>query len=177
MHLRNQASVKEYGMSGLRRPFTSLYWRMTLSYFLVTLVAVLTVEVALTLGQVVSGYQSYSQTTPLEVLLQKEEAPKLAPYLANAAPDLQSLQNDVLVPLLYNVATYAAGPFRLHSMGLENRALLGSICKLRRATKVAGYQNKVPLRGLVSSMNTHNEPVRVGGLGICSPPGMTLKAA
>jgi signal transduction histidine kinase len=80
---------------------------MILSYFLVTLVAVLTVEVALTLAQMVRGYQRYSQATPLQVLLQKVQAPKVAPFLAQDTTDLQTLQNDVLVPLLNQTANYA----------------------------------------------------------------------
>jgi signal transduction histidine kinase len=96
-----------------RKSFRGLFWRVTLSYLLVTLVAVLTIELATTIPQIVSGYQNYSQTTPLGAMLQKEEAPRIAPFLAQAASvptstlDLQALQNDVLVPVLHEAGDYA----------------------------------------------------------------------
>jgi signal transduction histidine kinase len=78
-----------------------------MSYFLVTLAAVLTVEAATTVSQIVRGYQSYSASTPLETVLQKEEAPRVAPYIGQPAADLEALKSGVLVPLLTRAANYA----------------------------------------------------------------------
>jgi signal transduction histidine kinase len=94
--------------------FRGLYWRVTLSYVLVTLVAVLTIEIATTIPQIVSGYQSYSTTTPLETMLMKEDAPRIAPFLTQAATvptstlDVQGVQTNVLVPILNEAINYVS---------------------------------------------------------------------
>src|SRR5947209_2142962 len=76
-----------------------LYRRLTVSYFLVTLVAVLTVEAAISLVPLIQDFQSYNATNPLvpaDQRVKQEAAPQLARYLEANPVDRAALTGIVL---------------------------------------------------------------------------------
>lgn len=75
---------------GLR--FGGLYWRLISSYFLVTLVAALIVEIAITLPVAIQEFQQSIDAVRFARLLEEHEAPLVAPYLAQDRLDLSALQ-------------------------------------------------------------------------------------
>src|SRR5260221_564649 len=92
-------------MKWWRWPFGGLYWRLTVSYFLVTLVAVLTVEIAITLGPLLQDYAQSDAALALDVALQQEAAPQLAPYLEQAPTN-----RDALSGWVWMVMNISRGP-------------------------------------------------------------------
>lgn len=76
----------------------SLSWRMMVSYFLVTVVAALTIQVATTIGPFIQQLPHTNQIS-LNHLLVEREVPLVAPYLEQATPDRQALQNWLSGPL------------------------------------------------------------------------------
>jgi NarL family two-component system sensor histidine kinase LiaS len=91
-------------MRRLGRRFGGLYWRLAVSYFLVTLVAVLTYEIVTVLPPIGRQYQTLAQSTPLDQMV-AQEAPRVGPYLEQAPPDQQVLHDAVLLPLLQTLTS------------------------------------------------------------------------
>lgn len=83
--------------------FGSLYWRVTVSYFLVTLVAALTIEAATVIGPAIREVQ-HVEAMPLDGLLSEREAPQVAPYLEQTPPDKEALQGWLLGPLIDTIS-------------------------------------------------------------------------
>src|SRR5260370_12234859 len=83
-----------------------LQWRIMVSYFLVTLVAALTIEVAVTVGSVVRGLPQQVEPIP-QVLNQDEEqaAAQLAPSLKQTPIDQAALQRCLFATFLDNITT------------------------------------------------------------------------
>ncbi len=77
-----------------RGRFGGLYWRVAVSYFLVTLLAALTIEAATTIGPFLREVQNVQQAEPAPSaqLLEQREAPQVAPYLEETPPDQQAMQ-------------------------------------------------------------------------------------
>jgi two-component system, NarL family, sensor histidine kinase LiaS len=68
-----------------------LSWRLAVSYFLVTLVAALTIEITLTLVPLVRELQQ-SNTSSQAPALEKQDVTQVAPYLEQATPDTEALR-------------------------------------------------------------------------------------
>ncbi|HEU5200985.1 MAG TPA: sensor histidine kinase, partial [Ktedonobacterales bacterium] len=84
-------------MKGWRWRFGGLYWRLMLSYLLVTLVVALTIGAALAVGQVIHDAQQPG-TLP-ENTLEKQGAAQIASALEQATPDQEALRFLVATPL------------------------------------------------------------------------------
>ncbi len=82
-------------MHSLRKRFGGLYWRLTGSYFFVTLLAAVIVEVAITLPATIQDYQQANDTITFTQILAHHEAPLLAPFFTQSTPDMSMLQNTV----------------------------------------------------------------------------------
>ncbi len=76
--------------SVLRWPFGGLYWRLTVSYFLVALVAVLAVTAYTSLQSLISAGGAAARS-PLEVVGDKNSVPELASYLEQSPADRDAL--------------------------------------------------------------------------------------
>ena len=68
-----------------------LSWRLAVSYFLVTLVAALSIEITLTLVQLVRETQQSSASSPAQAL-EKQDVTQVAPYLEQTTPDTEALR-------------------------------------------------------------------------------------
>lgn len=68
-----------------------LSWRLAMSYLLVTLVATLTIAIALTLVQLVQETQQASVSSPTQAL-DKQNIIQVAPYLEQRIPDTEALR-------------------------------------------------------------------------------------
>ncbi|HLV99335.1 MAG TPA: sensor histidine kinase [Ktedonobacterales bacterium] len=90
--------------------FGGLSWRIMVSYFLVTLVAALTIEFAMTLGAFLQDLQAPVQPSD-QVLSQREEraASQITRYLERAVPDTAALQRWLLGSFLNAVSTAGSG--------------------------------------------------------------------
>jgi signal transduction histidine kinase len=88
-------SWRKGDMHSLRKRFGGLYWRLTGSYFLITLLAAAIVEVAITLPATIQDYQQANDTFTFTQILAYHEAPLLAPFFTQSAPDASALQNAV----------------------------------------------------------------------------------
>jgi signal transduction histidine kinase len=82
-------------MHGVRKRFGGLYWRLTGSYFLVTLLAAVIIEVAITLPASIQEYQQANVPFTLIQMLEYQETPLLAPFLKQSAPDASALHIDL----------------------------------------------------------------------------------
>jgi len=71
--------------------FGGLYWRVTVSYFLVTLLAALTIEAAVTISPFLQDVQQAGRVSLFDMLEQRE-APQVAPYLEQMPPDQSAMQ-------------------------------------------------------------------------------------
>ena len=100
-------------MKLLRWRVGGLYWRITVSYFLVTLVSALIIEAAFTLGPLIAELQHPRSSMRFDELLQHQQAPHIAPYLEQGISDPTTLQDDVLQPLLDASDNYAENDIRL----------------------------------------------------------------
>jgi signal transduction histidine kinase len=80
-------------MFNVRKRFGGLYWRLTGSYILVTLLAALIIEIAVTLPSSLRDYQQASDTFKFIQMLEYQEAPLLAPFFTQTAPDASALHN------------------------------------------------------------------------------------
>jgi two-component system, NarL family, sensor histidine kinase LiaS len=78
-------------MQNLRKRFGGLYWRLTGSYFLVTLLAAIIVEIAVTLPSSTREYQQANDTFKFIQMLEYQEAPLLAPFFTQHTPDASAL--------------------------------------------------------------------------------------
>jgi len=78
-------------MKSIRWRPEGLSWRLAVSYFLVTLVAALTIEITLTLVQLVREIQQ-SSTSSQASALEKQDIPQVAPYLEQTTPDAEALR-------------------------------------------------------------------------------------
>jgi len=80
-------------MSRLRRPFGKLHWRLTLSYILVTLVAVFIIEAVNTVAAIAAdtSTQQLKQTNYFAKTLEDLVASQLPPYLEQKPPDREGL--------------------------------------------------------------------------------------
>ncbi|MGO8946702.1 MAG: histidine kinase [Ktedonobacterales bacterium] len=83
-------------MKGWRWRFGGLYWRLILSYLLVTMVVALTIVGALVVSQVIHNEQQ-SGTSPGNTL-EKQGIGQLAPALEQATPDPEALRFLVAIP-------------------------------------------------------------------------------
>jgi signal transduction histidine kinase len=70
---------------------SGLSWRLAVSYFLVTLVAALTIEITLTLVPLVRELQQPSTSSQASAL-EKQDVAKVAPYLEQETPDTEALR-------------------------------------------------------------------------------------
>jgi signal transduction histidine kinase len=77
--------------SMLRWPFGGLYWRLTVSYFLVALVAVLSFTAYASLNPLIASAGGSAAPSPLERLNDKTTVPELASYLEQSPPDHEAL--------------------------------------------------------------------------------------
>jgi signal transduction histidine kinase len=68
-----------------------LSWRLAVSYFLVTLVAAFTIEVTLTLVQLVREVQQSGDSSSAQAL-EKQDVTQVAPYLEQRTPDTEALR-------------------------------------------------------------------------------------
>ncbi len=107
-------------MRRLRRPFGKLYWRLALSYILVTLVVALLVEVVNTVATIAADQstQTSNQANYFAKTLNDLVAPQLVPYLEQKPPDQQGLAAWVTTllhptngPQGKNTSADYAGPF------------------------------------------------------------------
>src|SRR5215469_15209336 len=80
-------------MRSVRKRFGGLYWRLTGSYFLVTLLAALIIEIAVALPTSIRDYQEANDTFTFIQMLEYQEAPLLAPFFSQTAPDATALHN------------------------------------------------------------------------------------
>src|SRR5579883_1940089 len=87
-----------------------LHWRIIVSYFLVTLVAALTIEFAVTLGSFIQDLQQPVQSIH-QVLNQREEqaVSLIAPYLEQAPINRTAIQSWLLRSFLDNVSEVGSG--------------------------------------------------------------------
>jgi len=79
-----------HSVRSMRWPLGGLYWRLTVSYFLVALVAVLAVTAYMSLRSLVSAGGSTARP-PLESVGDKTNVPELATYLEQSPPDRDAL--------------------------------------------------------------------------------------
>ena len=89
-----------------------LYWRVTVSYFLVTLVAALTIEFAVTLGSFIQDLQQTVQPQPIDQVLNQQEARaalQVTPYLEQPSPDQAALQSWLLGSFLDTMSNAGKG--------------------------------------------------------------------
>ncbi len=87
-----------------------LYWRMTISYFLVTLLAALTIEFAVTLGSFIRDLQQ--PVVPVDQVLNQQEeraTAQVVPYLEQTTPDQAALQRWLLGSFLDAMSTAGSG--------------------------------------------------------------------
>jgi signal transduction histidine kinase len=78
-------------MKSIRWRPGGLSWRLAVSYFLVTLVAALTLGITLTLVQLVRETQQSSASSPAQAL-EKQDIIQVAPYLEQTTPDPEALR-------------------------------------------------------------------------------------
>jgi len=78
-------------MKSMRWRPGGLSWRLAVSYFLVTLVAALTIELTLTLVQLVRETQQSSASSQAQAL-DKQDVFQVAPYLEQTTPDTEALR-------------------------------------------------------------------------------------
>src|SRR5262249_2788355 len=103
----------------------SIFWRVTLSYVLVTLVAVLTIEVATTISQFHKNAQSSASLSLVEILEQRE-APQVALSLEQVRPDQEILQRWLSGPLFDAIGK--AQPAFIAIVDRQGHALAAAIC-------------------------------------------------
>jgi signal transduction histidine kinase len=107
-----------------------LYWRMTISYFLVTLLAALTIEFAVTLGSFIRDLQQ--PVTPTDQILNQQEAratSQAVPYLEQASPDQAALQRWLLGSFLDAMSTAGNGePAFAAVLGRQGQPLVAASC-------------------------------------------------
>ncbi|HLV99522.1 MAG TPA: sensor histidine kinase [Ktedonobacterales bacterium] len=119
--------------------FGGLYWRVTVSYFLVTLLAALTLEAATTVGAFLQEVQNVWQITsvPFNTTLEQREAPQVAPYLEETPPDLEAMQRWLPGPLFHAI-NYAQPSF-MAVVGQHGQVLAAAFCSSpKRVTSEAG---------------------------------------
>jgi signal transduction histidine kinase len=80
-------------MLNVRKRFGGLYWRLTGSYFLVTLLAAIIIEIAVILPTSIRDYQQADDTFKFIQMLEYQEAPLLAPFLTQHTPEASALHN------------------------------------------------------------------------------------
>ena len=117
-----------------------LYWRVTVSYFLVTLVAALTIEFAVTLGSFIQDVQSAAAPSDL-VLNQQEElaASQLVPYLEQPNPDQTTLQNWLLGSFLDTLSAAGSdGPVFVAIVDQQGQPLAAATCGLVKLPQPKG---------------------------------------
>ena len=95
-------------MGTVRKRFGGLYWRLTGSYFAVTLLAAIIIEVAITLPASLRDYQQASEPFEVTQILANQEAPLLSPFLRQSAPDAHELQGP-LSQINESIAKYLRG--------------------------------------------------------------------
>src|SRR5215470_11285845 len=94
-------------MKSIRWRPEGLSWRLAVSYFLVTLVAALTIEITLTLVQLVREIQQSSASSQASAL-GKGDVTQVAPYLEQTTPDTEALR------YWLTFAVITRNPQRLH---------------------------------------------------------------
>lgn len=110
----------------IRQRVGGLYWRLTNAYFLVTLVAALLIEVAVTVPSTVGDLRQSAERVQFARLLEQRDAPQLAPYLQPHVPDTQTLQ-DALIRVVF--AETAANGWPVLAIGIvgSNQQVLATI--------------------------------------------------
>ena len=94
-----------------RWPFGSLSWRLAVSYFLVTLVAALTIEVAGAIGQAIQPSQDADAHSRIPAILSARTA-QIATYLhGTKPPDQYNIQSLFLNPVLDKVGGRTTGAY------------------------------------------------------------------
>jgi signal transduction histidine kinase len=101
-------------MKSIRWQPGGLSWRLAVSYFLVTLIATLTIEITLTLVPLVHELQQ-SNTSSQASTLGKQDVTQVAPYLEQTNPDAEALR----YLLTFEVIT--ANPQRIHFEAVLDR--------------------------------------------------------
>jgi NarL family two-component system sensor histidine kinase LiaS len=101
----------------IRRPFRQLRWKLTFSYTIVTVAALLVLEIAL-ISLAVFNISQQASTDPLATLetLETTFVPPTSTYLSKTPPDYQALRN--LLSSM-NVSDFDREPIRLGDLSLN----------------------------------------------------------
>lgn len=123
-------------MKRLRWPVGGLYWRVTGSYFLVTLVAALTIEFAVTLGSFIQDVQSVQ--APIDQVLDQQEEQAalqvLPPYLEQPSPDKAALQSWLVGSFLTTLSADGSGePAFVAVVDGQGQTLTAVSCSLSKS--------------------------------------------
>jgi signal transduction histidine kinase len=107
-------------------PVGGLSWRLAVSYFLVTLVAALTIELAFGLRPAVQQLTSPANDRTLEQMLLAYQAP-IASYLQSSdAPDQFDIQSQFLNPMLGDMQRRTTGSYGAVALLDQRRAIVAS---------------------------------------------------
>jgi NarL family two-component system sensor histidine kinase LiaS len=107
-----------------------LQWRMMVSYFLVTLVAALTIECAVTLVSLLQDLQQPAESSHV-VLAQREEraAIQIVPFLEQPAPSKTALQSWLMGTFLDSISSVGSGePAFVAVVDQHGQALVAAQC-------------------------------------------------
>ncbi|GHO77612.1 hypothetical protein KSD_53830 [Ktedonobacter sp. SOSP1-85] len=91
-------------MQAIRWRFGGLFWRLTMSYLMVTLIAALAIECAITLIPLLRDLQQ-ANVSPLQTV-EKQGATRIAPYMDNISTtsDAQALRYALAIPLFDEIS-------------------------------------------------------------------------
>ncbi len=129
-------------MKRFRWHIGGLYWRVTVSYFLVTLVAALTIEFAVTLGSFIQDLQRPVQ--PADQAFNQQEAraaSQVMPYLEQPVPDQDALRSWLLGSFIDTLSASGSGePAFVTVVNGQGQPLVAATCDSSKPslTQVAG---------------------------------------
>lgn len=113
-----------------------LYWRVTVSYFLVTLVAALTIEFAVTIGSFIQDLQQTVTPAPIDQALNQQEeqaALQVAPYLEQPSLDQAALQSWLLGSFLDTMSKAGSStPAYVAVVDRQGQPLAAASCDLSK---------------------------------------------
>jgi signal transduction histidine kinase len=113
-----------------------LHWRIIVSYFLVTLVAALTIELAMTIGAFVQGLPQ--EREPISQMFNQSAElaqAQLAPYLEQTPIDRAALQSWLLQTFLSDVSTTPGGePAFVAIVDRSSQPLAAASCPLAQSS-------------------------------------------
>src|SRR5437899_597643 len=91
-------------MQAIRWRFGGLFWRLSMSYLMVTLIAALAIECAITLIPLLRDLQQ-ANVSPLQTV-EKQGATRIAPYMDNISTtsDAQALRYALAIPLFDEIS-------------------------------------------------------------------------